>query len=153
MTVIVAICSAFGALFGGLAAFVGVVRHHRKEHTDSSCAQAKRALENFHDGILIANRELTIVFANKQARAITGYGVDLVGKSIYDLIPERFRDRHREHVQRFFNDPHTRKMGVLPMELWLIDRFGIEKRMRLSLSPSENEYGGIETTVGMQVDQ
>lgn len=152
IAVAVAIASAIGGLLGGVAAFWGVSRKTRAEHEDVTCQRAKRVFESFHNGMLVADRDLSIVLANKQARAITGY-VDLVGRSVYELIPERLRDVHRQHVARYFDDPHTRRMGTSGMQLSLIDRFGREKPMRLSLTPMENEYGGIEVTVGMEVIQ
>lgn len=147
---IVATLSAAGALLGGLAAFWGVSRKIRTDHEDVTCQRAKRVFESFHNGMLVTDRDLNIVQANKQARAITGY-VDLVGRSVYELIPERLRETHRGHVSRYFDDPHTRRMGTSGMQLFLVDRFGREKPMRLSLTPMENEYGGIEVTVGMEV--
>lgn len=152
-TLIIAMLSAAGAVLGGIAAFWGVSRRKRGEHEDLVCARMKRVFENAFDGKIVVNREMTIVDANRQARAITGYGIDLVGHSIYDIIPKRYHDMHRKHVQRYLNDPHSRRMGVMPMELWLIDRYQVEKRMLLSLAPSEDGFGGIEITVGMQVLQ
>lgn len=149
----VAASSAAGALLAGIAAYTGVSRRKKGEHEDIRCRRFMRAFESFHDGIIIVDRDLRILEANRQARGITGYGNELVGRSVYDLIPDRYREHHRSHVQRFFNDPHTRKMGVAPMELWLIDRRGIEKRMDLSLSPAEDDYGSFEVTVGMRVVQ
>lgn len=149
---IIAAVSACGGLLGGIAAFWGVSRRVSREHEDVSCQRAKRAIESFHNGMLIVDRDLNIVLANKQARAITGY-VDLVGRSVYELIPDNLRETHRNHVARYFDDPHTRRMGTSGMQLSLVDRFGREKPMRLSLTPMENEYGGLEVTVGMEVIQ
>jgi PAS domain S-box-containing protein len=148
----IAALSAVGALLGGVAAFWLASRKVRTEHEDVSCQRAKRAIESFHNGMLIVDRDLNIVLANKQARAITGY-VDLVGRSVYELIPDGLRDAHRNHVARYFDDPHTRRMGTSDMQLSLVDRFGRAKPMRLSLTPMENEYGGLEVTVGMEVIQ
>ncbi len=142
--------SAIGALLGGVAAFWTISRRARTEHEDVACLRAKRAIETFHHGMLITDRDLNIVLANKQARAITGY-TDLIGRTVYELIPERLREAHRTHVARYFDDPHTRRMGTSGMSLILIDRFGREKPMRLSLTPMENEYGGMEVTVGLEV--
>ncbi len=149
-TLLIAALSAIGALLGGAAAFWSVSRRHRVEASDVASARRSRVFESFHNGMIVADRDLRIVDANKQARAITGY-IDLVGRSIYELIEEARRDAHREHVARFFDDPHTRRMGTSGMELRLVDRFGRVKRMQLSLTPMENEYGGIEVTVGMEV--
>jgi len=151
-TLAIASLSAVGAVLGGVAAFWGVSRRKRGEHEDVICARLKRAFETFHNGMMVVNRELVILMANKQARAITGYGTDLVGRSIYDLIPAEFRERHREHVRRFFNDPHTRRMGG-DQKFPMVDRYGQQKTLRISLSPVENEFGEMETTVGMDVIQ
>lgn len=150
---LIAALSAIGALVGGVAAFVGVSRRRQTDHEDIVCLRMKRVFETSFEGKIIVNRDMVIVAANRQARAITGYGSELVGRSIYDIIPQRFHEVHRKHVQRYINDPHPRKMGTLAMELWLVDRFNTEKKMLLSLSPSEDSYGGIEITVGFQVVQ
>lgn len=145
---IVSVCSAF---LGGAASFLTVTRRQRVEHGDVVCERIKRAFENFHGGVLIANRDLMIVWANKQSRAITGYYGDLIGHSVYDLIPEELRDKHRTHVAKFFDDPHTRLMGIAGMPLWLVDRTGRRKAVQISLTPYEDGYGSIEVLVGIQV--
>lgn len=150
-----AIASSVSAIVGMLAAvgtFVTLARRQRATHEDVVCTRLRRVFEGFHNGMMVVDRDLIILMANKQARAITGYGSDLVGKSIYDLIPQELRDKHREHVRRFFADPHTRRMGG-DQKFPMIDRYGTKMNLKISLSPAENEYGSIETTVGMDVVQ
>lgn len=153
LTAIVAVISAAGALTGGIAAYRNVSSRKQNEHEDVVCRRAKRVFETFIDGMLVVDHDLRIVWANRQARAITGYYSDLEGRYISELVPERFRALHTGHVSRFFDDPHTRRMGVSPMTLFLIDRQGREKEVKLSLTPAEDDYGGIEVTIGMAVVQ
>jgi PAS domain S-box-containing protein len=148
--VLIAGVSCIGGALSGIAAFWGASRRQRSESEDAASLRAKRVFETFHSGMLVVDRDLKIVLANRQARAITGY-VDLVGHSVDELIPEGLREAHRVHVARYFDDPHTRRMGTSGMRLSLVDKFGREKAMRLSLTPMENEYGGMEVTVGMEV--
>jgi PAS domain S-box-containing protein len=142
--------AGIGGGAAGLASFILTVRKARKRHDDTLCAQAKRTLENFHDGILLVNREGVIIYANKQARFITGYSTELVGRDFRILIPPDLRGQHEGHFQRFWSNPHTRKMGA-GMELTLIDRLGNRLRVDLSLTPQEDEFGGSEAAVGIRV--
>jgi len=149
----IAAFGGIGTFIAGVVAVVTVIRKQRTEHIDVVCARMTRAFETAFEGKIIVNREMSILSANRQARAITGFGQDLIGRTIYDILPKRFHEDHRKHVQRYINDPLPRKMGKIQMKLFLVDRSGVEKEMLLSLAPAENEFGEIEITVGMQVVQ
>jgi PAS domain S-box-containing protein len=148
--VVIGLVTALSALLSGSAAWFGVGRKRTAEHEDVACAQLRRSFENSYHGKMIVNRSLIILKANSQARKITGYGVELEGMSIYDLILPEFRERHRIHVRRFFADPHTRRMGdgrAFPLR----NRQGDILNVYIALSPYEDEFGSIETTVEIDV--
>lgn len=42
---------------------------------------------------------------------------ELVGKSIHDLLPDRLRDKHRDHFVGYAKTPAPRKMGSQRMQL------------------------------------
>ncbi len=61
------------------------------------------------DAMLVADREGTIVAANRQASSL--FGGDLEGMSVDDLVPSSLRDRHSDHRADYANTPSTRPMG------------------------------------------
>lgn len=142
--------SSTAALLVALTAVYGIFRKQQIQKIDERVRRIGRWFEIFHDGLIIVNRDNIIVDANRQARLITAY-VDLVGRDFRVLIPERMRLAHENHVAKFHDSPHTRRMGTTGMELSLVDRYGREKRVRLSLTPGEDDYGGAEVMVGMEV--
>lgn len=144
---------AVSALCGVAVNAWSVGRKKAVEHEDVLCRRFKRFFENTHNASLIVDRGLTILHANRRARAVTGYGSELEGKSVYDLIPPDLREKHREHVKRFFADPMTRRMGssrgAIQQQFPLMTRLGDIVQSDISLSPMEDEYGAIEVAVGI----
>ena len=55
------------------------------------------------DAVVVVDDRHIIRFANPSAYSLFGYGPDeeLNGQALDVLIPERFRDRHRSHIQGF----------------------------------------------------
>lgn len=70
-------------------------------------------LESSPDALLLVNQAGAIVAANDLAATCFGYTESaLPGLLLERLLPPRFRQSHRQHLQRYFADPHTRPMGV-----------------------------------------
>jgi PAS domain S-box-containing protein len=87
------------------------------------------------DGILIVDRDGTIVFTNRQVSALFGYGSDeLVGLSVDALLPDNLRAGHRAHRTHYQADPQVRPMG-LDMKLKARRKDGNEFPVEISLSP------------------
>jgi PAS domain S-box-containing protein len=64
------------------------------------------------DGMLIADRDGTISFANRQASELFGMAHDdLVGSNVDELLPHDVRAVHRAHRLRFSAEPTVRPMG------------------------------------------
>jgi PAS domain S-box-containing protein len=58
------------------------------------------------EALLTTDRALTITSCNRGAELIFGYEApELIGRSIGDLIPVRFRAEHGRHVAAFASDP------------------------------------------------
>lgn len=93
------------------------------------------------DGIVVCDHAGLIKLVNVQAEAMFGYArEDMVGKRIEELIPERYRPRHPEHVNKYVNAPKSRPMGS-GLELSGRRRDGSEFPVEISLSPIQTAAG------------
>ena len=64
--------------------------------------ELRRLLEFVPDAMLLVREDGTFVLANRQAEKLLGYTQhELARLSVEKLVPERFRDRHAEHRERF----------------------------------------------------
>jgi PAS domain S-box-containing protein len=103
----------------------------RKQATE----QFRLALEAAPTGMLMMNKEGTIVTVNAQIEALFGYPRDeLLGQRIEMLVPERFRAHHPDLRKGFFGDPKTRVMGA-GRELYGLRKDGTEVPIEIGLNP------------------
>jgi PAS domain S-box-containing protein len=101
----------------------------------TSEAQFHGLLEENPDAIIIVDRTGHINFASNRIEAMFGYlANELFGKPLSVLIPERYRDLHLGHLDRFMSDPKPRMMGV-GLELRALRKNGSEFPTEISLSP------------------
>ncbi len=93
------------------------------------------ALESAPDAMLIADSHGTILFANRQFSALFGYSSAEAGAlTVEALMPQHFRERHRQHLQEFLLERRVRLMGV-GLELTALRKDGSEFPVEISLSP------------------
>ena len=93
------------------------------------------------DGIVLADETGTILLVNRQTEEIFGYDrVELLGRSVDLLLPERFRQVHRAHRTRYRAEPRTRAMGA-GQSLFGQRADGSEFPIEISLSPLVTEGG------------
>ena len=68
----------------------------------TSEARYRALAESAVEAIVSADSDGQVVFANEATERVFGWAPDqLVGRSLTELIPERFRDAHREGVRRY----------------------------------------------------
>lgn len=95
------------------------------------------------DGMLVCDQAGVIKLVNRQAEAMFGYPrEELIGKRIEDLIPERFRKRHPEHLAKYVGAPKSRPMGS-GLELFGRRSDGSEFPVEISLSPITTSSGRV----------
>jgi two-component system sensor kinase FixL len=98
-------------------------------------------LESATDAMLITDREGRIILANPPVQRLFGYPSDeLIGKTIENLLPERFRHGHVAQRTDYFAHPRARAMGT-GMELSGRHRDGREFPVEVSLSPLQTGQG------------
>src|SRR5450759_583722 len=87
------------------------------------------------DALLIVNQVGIIVLGNEQAKAFFGYTrSELQGQTLELLLPDRFREAHITHRERYFSSPRTRPMGA-GLQLVARRKDGTEFPVEISLSP------------------
>lgn len=95
------------------------------------------------DAILVVDRYGRIAQANRQVERMFGYGREELQNAQLDiLLPERFREKHREHQRGFMADPHVRPMGT-GLELYGRKKDGTEFPVDISLGPLQMTNGDI----------
>jgi len=95
----------------------------------------------------------TILYSTQPVNVLFGYvngGLD--GKNIVDLMPERFRGRHGQHLATFAHNPKIRQMGESEMGLYGLHKDGSEFRLEISLYPTEiiNTRCAVATIIKMR---
>jgi PAS domain S-box-containing protein len=94
------------------------------------------------DAIIMANQNHRILFFNHGAEHIFGYtATEVLGKAITLLIPPRFSEKHREHVQSFYAGTETSRVkGMRGTEIIGRRKDGSEFPAEASISKGyENE--------------
>jgi PAS domain S-box-containing protein len=98
---------------------------------------ARSALDAAPDAMIIVDSAGIIRFANRQLSALFGYTRDaVVGVSVEQLMPERFRGRHAAHRADYNAAQRLRPMGA-GFSLFGRRRDGSEFPVEISLSPIE----------------
>ena len=99
------------------------------------------------DAILVVDASGRITLANPQVERLFGYtNAELLGNRVEILIPERFREVHPEHRNRFSNEPRMRPMGA-GLELYGRRKDGTEFPVDIMLSPIDRPEGQVVLTV------
>lgn len=104
-------------------------------------AQFRMAFEAAPSAMLMVNRHGQIVIANTQAEILFGYQrIEILGKPVEILIPERFRGGHPGHRSTYTAAPSTRSMGA-GRDLFARRKDGSEFPVEIGLNPIQTEDG------------
>lgn len=108
---------------------------------DLSGELARTLLDLAPDPTVIVDANGTIVFVNAQVEHAFGYGsTELVGARVEALLPERFREAHPGHRERFASHAQPRPMGA-GGTLYGRHKKGHEFPVEISLSPVATDEG------------
>jgi PAS domain S-box-containing protein len=70
-------------------------------------------VDSLPDGLLVINEDGIIQLCNKQIELAFGYSrAALIGQPVHMLLAEGLRDKHAEHIARYFANPMVRPMNL-----------------------------------------
>jgi two-component system sensor kinase FixL len=96
-------------------------------------------LEFVPDAIVIADADGRVVYANGTASDLFGWSrAEMLGLSVEDLLPARFRAAHLGQRRQYQDEPRTRPMGA-GKELAGLRRDGSEFLAEIALAPVVDE--------------
>jgi protein-histidine pros-kinase len=118
-----------------LSAIVDITERQRAEK------RFRLAIESAPSGMVMVDRQGSIVLVNSQAEKLFGYGrAELIGRPVEVLVPERFSSAHPEYRTGFFKNPESRPMGA-GRDLYGRRKDGTEFPIEIGLNPIETEEG------------
>jgi len=122
-------------------------RRKASEALRESEEKYRSIVETAQEGIILANPDGRIVFANKRMAHVLGYSVEeLTGKSGLDFVPERETVRAQERIR-------NRIEGIKEQyEVWMRRKDGSEVCMLVSGSPLYDAKGRHIGNLGMYTD-
>ena len=82
---------------------MATVPRHQGDVPEWADANCQAVLEAAPDAMLVVNRAGEILAANLQAEKLYGFSREqLIGRVVESLFPARFRERHRQHREHFW---------------------------------------------------
>ena len=105
-----------GGLLGALLVAVAVAQtqqaRRRTQESQESNMFLQRLFDVAPDGLVMTDRQGTIIRVNQQAEEIFGYARgELIAQPIERLIPEKLHDLHHTHREGYHAAPSPRPMG------------------------------------------
>ena len=105
--------------------------------------RSRELVEVAPDAMVIIDASGHILLVNAQTETLFGYErAELMGAPVEILLPERYRERHREHRDEFLAAPRVRPMGM-GIDLHALHKNGEEFPVEISLSPLETDQGPV----------
>ena len=96
-----------------------------------------RVLESIPDAVVVTDPDGNIVFVNRSAETMTGYGrAELIGRKVEILLPARLRGIHVRHRRGFYSRGKPRLMGDTDKYFTLRRKDGSQVGVEISLGPA-----------------
>ena len=107
----------------------------------------RQVVESSPNAMVMVNQSGSIEMVNAQAERLFGYRrEELLGRTIEDLVPSRFRAHHPEQRRRFFRNMERRPMGA-GRDLYALRKDGSEVAVEIGLSPVTTDDGDMVLSV------
>lgn len=115
---------------------------------ESSRARFGRIVEIAADAIISVDEDYSIVLFNRGAEEIFGYDrEEVLGEPLGILLPERFREMHRHHLQHFAEGSEAARHMGQRQEISGLRKDGREFPAEASISRLETPTGRVLTVV------
>lgn len=131
-----------GAIQGAVLVFRDASQERKAQRDiERSAEQFRLAIEAAPAGMLMIDRNGTIVMVNVEIEKQFGYGrAELIGQPVEMLVPARVRDRHPGYRDRYHQDPRSRLMGA-GRDLHGVRKDGSEIPVEIGLNPLRSPAG------------
>jgi PAS domain S-box-containing protein len=101
----------------------------------------RQAVNAAPTGMLMVNRQGTILLANRRMEQIFGYRIaDMLGQSVEMLVPAGSREQHPNLRNSFFEAPEVRSMGA-DREIYGQRQDGSQFPVEIGLNPLQTDAG------------
>jgi PAS domain S-box-containing protein len=147
---------AQGQLAGAMMVFRDVSQRRHEERERASLLESERdareaaetaeqqlriAVEAAPAAMIMVDEAGRIVLVNALTEQLFGYSKDeILGQPIERLVPDRYRDRHRDHRSGFSAEARQRPMGAA-RDLFALRKDGSEVPVEIGLSPLQTPEG------------
>jgi len=99
-------------------------------------------VDQFPEPLILAEASGRVVFANREARRVFGYGDDaMTGVTVETLIPPDFRAGHLQHRRAYLDHPTVRDMRARGVPIYGLRRDGTRFQADVRLAPIETPIG------------
>ncbi|MDO8390828.1 MAG: EAL domain-containing protein [Actinomycetota bacterium] len=105
-------------------------------------------LDHLHDTVVIVNAQQRIIHANASVERVFGYQPsELVGVEVATLVPERYREHHRQLADTFADDGSASRLMQGALRVAGSHKDGSDIPLQISLSSLEGEPGDLVVAV------
>jgi PAS domain S-box-containing protein len=93
-------------------------------------------LDFLPDAVIVTDDKGVMRLVNRAAELLFGYTrQNMVGELLEMLLPDRLRERHTAHRRQFFDNPHSRPMGIGIGPLMGLRSNGTEVELSITIGP------------------